>query len=156
MGLDYPTLAKDLNARGYTPAGDPSAAAAAMNAVAPVAVVGSVPMPTVLIWAGLYGVMAPITARSTNAGDAKAQSAAQSFLLALQGGYPALDMGNPGVQQMIGAFVAAGDVSADAQAALVGLATARAGYVQSTYGVPDLTEHDVAAAWAAIQPTGGN
>ncbi len=139
---NYPALAADI-AANY-PGQTPAQILAAINAMT-VSVVGVVPMPVVLIWAAQFGVTAALQALAANSQSAL-QSAAASVILALQGGYPDLDMSNASVQGLFAGFVSAGVVSSQASAALTGLATSVLPYVQATYGVPALTIDDIYTA----------
>jgi hypothetical protein len=84
-------------------------------------VYGSVPMSQVLIWAAYFGVTAKFQARAANNADAL-QSKAIAMIAAFEGSTPGLDLSNTMVLSMVGDFVTAGDVTSDAETALLSLA----------------------------------
>ena len=141
--MDYAKLKTDITtyASGLT---DPQAIANVLNEVT-VSVVGMAAIADVLIWAGQYGVTAKLQAHTTTPNDPLA-SPALSFLLACQGGLPGLDLSKAAVQAMVGSFVASGDVSADAEAALTALATTTVPYWQSIGFPGPVTAGDITTA----------
>lgn len=81
---------------------------------------GPIPMSQVVIWAARTGVRTRLEAHAANAAD-PLNSAALAVLDAFKGGLPTLDVNNPAVATMLGAFQQAGDFTAQQQTDLLAL-----------------------------------